>query len=72
MDKEKIIRKIEKVVWDWKSMHQEISDVLNMLNKDSEEYKIVLEMAQIESQLIEEAQSKFEPLLQKLKEKLLS
>ncbi|GEM_PF-4813725 len=72
MDKKEIIRKIEKVVWDWKGMHQEINDVLSALDKKSEEYKIVSEMAKIESQLIEEAQERFGPLLQKLKKKLLS
>ncbi len=72
MEKQEIIKKIEKVVWDWKSLHTEISDVLNALDKDSEEYKIVLEIANVESQLIEEAQARFEPLLRKLKEKLLS
>ncbi len=72
MDKEEIIRKIERVVWDWKGVHQEISDVLNALDNESEEYKIVSEIALIESQLIEEAQERFRPLLQKLKERLLS
>ena len=71
MDKREIIKKIEKVVWDWKSIHGEINEVLNALEKGSEEYKIVLEIAQIENELIEEAQLRFEPLLYKLKEILL-
>ncbi len=72
MNKEEIIKKVEKVVWDWKSLHEELSEVLNSLDKNSEEYKIVSEIAKIESQLIEEAQTKFNPLVRKLKELLLS
>ncbi len=72
MNKEEIIKKVEKVVWDWKNLHEELSEVLNSLDKNSEEHKLVSEIAKIESQLIEEAQTKFNPLVRKLKEVLLS
>ena len=71
MDKNEIIKKIQKVVWDWKELHSEISEVLNALDPKSDEYKVVMEIARVENQLVEQAQDQLWPLFQKLKEILL-
>ena len=72
MDNQEIIKKVQKCIWDWKGIHGELSDVINELKESNEEaYKIVIKIARVEAQLIDQASLEFTPLFQKLKETLL-
>lgn len=73
MDNQEAIKIVQKCIWDWKCGHDgELNDVLKYLKpKNKEAYKIVIEIAQVEDQLIEQAMMQFQPLLEQLKETLI-
>lgn len=68
MNDDEAIQLVEKCVWDWKNIHGELNEVLQYLKKrNNAAHSCVLEIAEIEDRLIEEAQDQFQPLLEKLK-----
>jgi len=72
MDNQEIIKKVQKCIWDWRVIHGELSEVISELKESNKEaYKIVIKIARVEAQLIEQGMLQFIPLFQKLKETLL-
>jgi len=66
------LKKLEKVMWEWKTLHSEVNEVILEFEKlgFKEGYKLACKFSEEESRLIEEAQQKFQPLIQELKEKI--
>jgi len=72
MNDKKALKLVEKAIWDWKALHEDFSVAMNHFKTiNPEAYRVIVEMAEVESQLIEEADLKLGPLLEKLKRLVL-
>ncbi|HLD37863.1 MAG TPA: hypothetical protein VJA20_00290 [Candidatus Nanoarchaeia archaeon] len=67
----KIVQKVQKVTFEWRNIHAEISEAMNYFEgKNKEAYKILIKMAEVEDKLAEQAVEEFPPLMFKLKKAL--
>ncbi|MBI2057347.1 hypothetical protein HYT91_03780 [Candidatus Pacearchaeota archaeon] len=63
-----IIQKVQKVTFEWRSIHTDISKAIRYFEKKNvEAYKIILKISEIEDRLAEQAVERFPPLMEKLK-----
>jgi len=71
MNEKDALKKVEKNISEWKSMQTELNEVINYFKENNKEaYVITIKIAETESQLIEEAYLKLNPLLEKLKKSI--
>ena len=48
----KIVQKVQKVTFEWRNIHAEISEAMNYFEgKNKEAYKILIKMAEVEDKL---------------------
>lgn len=74
IDKEdwKIVQKIQRVVFELRSIHSEIGEAMYYFEKKNPEaYKVIVKIAKIENSLAGQAAEKFPPLMEKLKKSLI-
>lgn len=72
MDDKEAKRIVAKVIWDWREIHCELSDVILYFEKTNPEaYKIVTKIAEEEARLIEIAGDTLDPLFNKFNNALL-